>query len=333
MTPRSILSRHGLMSMGLPVVLAAMLACPPVTQAQTVYVSNEKDNTLSVIDAATMTVTQTLKVGKQPRGILLSPDGRWLYICASSDDAIQVMDTATNRLVHNLPSGEDPETFALTPDGKRLYVANENSNSVTVIDVDSRRVAAQFDVGVEPEGMAVSPDGKTAINTSETTSLVHWVDTATNQVIDNTPVGQRPRVAVFSPDGSRLWVSSEIGGTVAVIDVASRKVIHTIGFQIQGVPKDKVQPVGIRLTSDGRLGFVALGPANHVAVVDPATFEVKGYILSGKRVWQMAFGPGETQLYTTNGITGDVTVIDVASQKAVKSIKVGRYPWGVAVKP
>jgi len=181
--------------------------------------------------------------------------------------------------------------------------------------------------------MAVSPDGKIAVNTSETTSMVHWIDTATHTVIDNTPVGQRPRVAVFSPDGSRLWVSSEIGGTVTVIDVASRKVLKTISFAVKGVPKDKVQPVGIRLTNDGKTAFVALGPANHVAVVDPQSFEVKDYLLVGQRVWQMTFTPDQKQLLTTNGVSGDITVIDVDSLKPIKSIKVGRYPWGVAIRP
>jgi len=314
--------------LALPVIALAMPAA-----AQTAYVTNEKDNTLSIIDAKTMAVTDTIKVGRQPRGILLSPDQSRLYICASSDDTIQVFDTATKKLLHNLPSGEDPETFALSPDGKLMYVSNENSNGVTVIDVEKRRVAAQFDVGVEPEGMAVSPDGKTAINTSETTSMVHWIDTATNTVVDNTTVGQRPRVAVFSKDGATLWVSSEIGGSVSIIDVATRKLVHTITFAVKGVPKDKVQPVGIRLSADGKLAFVALGPANHVAVVDPQTFEVKSYILVGQRVWQMGFTPDEKQLYTTNGVSGDVTVIDVASLSPIKSIKVGRYPWGVAIRP
>lgn len=181
--------------------------------------------------------------------------------------------------------------------------------------------------------MAVSPDGKLAVNTSETTSMVHWINTDTKAVFDNTPVEQRPRVAVFNPQGTLLWVSSEIGGTVNVIDVATRKPMRTIHFAVKGVPDDKVQPVGIRLTSDGKLAFVALGPANHVAVVDARTYEVKAYILVGQRVWQMAFTPGEKQLYTTNGISGDVTVIDVAKLAPIKSIKVGRYPWGVAISP
>lgn len=321
---RKMLATAALLGLALPWMPA---------QAATAYVSNEKDNTLSIIDTDKMEVTETVKIGHQPRGILLSPDNARLFICASQDDAIQVFDVATRKIAHNLPSGEDPETFAITPDGKRIYVSNENSNGVSVIDVANRSVAAQFDVGVEPEGMAVSPDGTLAVNTSETTSMVHWVSTASNAVIDNTLVGQRPRVAVFNPAGTLLWVSSEVGGTVSIIDVATRKVIRTLRFAVKGVPQDKVQPVGIRLTRDGSLAFVALGPANHVAVVDPQTYEVKSYILVGQRVWQMAFTPDEKQLYTTNGVSGDVTVIDVAKLAPIKSIKVGRYPWGVAIRP
>ena len=47
----------------------------------------------------------------------------------------------------------------------------------------------------------------------------------------------------------------------------------------------------------------------------------------------MALTPDEDQLFTTNGVSGDVTVIDVAKLRATRSIKVGRFPWGVAVRP
>jgi PQQ-dependent catabolism-associated beta-propeller protein len=194
-------------------------------------------------------------------------------------------------------------------------------------------VVAQIDVGVEPEGMAVSPDGGLAVNTSETTNMVHWIDTRTNELIDNTLVGQRPRHAEFTDDGKQLWVSSEIGGTVAVIDVARREVIKTISFAVKGVAKDRVQPVGIKLTRDGRYGFDALGPANHVAVVDRATLTVDRYLLVGRRAWHMALTPDQKRLFTTNGMSNDVTVIDVDRLEPIKSIKVGRYPWGVVIKP
>jgi YVTN family beta-propeller protein len=94
-----------------------------------------------------------------------------------------------------------------------------------------------------------------------------------------------------------------------------------------------VQPVGVKLSADGKLAFVALGPANHVAVVDAKTYEVLDYLLVGRRVWHLAFTPDQKQLLTTNGVSSDVSVIDVESLKVTKSIKVGRYPWGVVITP
>jgi PQQ-dependent catabolism-associated beta-propeller protein len=188
-------------------------------------------------------------------------------------------------------------------------------------------------VGVEPEGMGMSPDGKVLVNTSETTNMAHFIDTETHKVFDNVLVDARPRIAVFTHDGSQIWVSSEIGGTVTIIDAATRKHIGKIKFAIQGITSDAIEPVGIRITKDGKWAFVALGPANRVAVVDAKTFKVEKYILVGQRVWHLAFTPDDKLLFTTNGISNDVTVIDVARKRAIKSITVGRYPWGVAVAP
>ena len=53
----------------------------------------------------------------------------------------------------------------------------------------------------------------------------------------------------------------------------------------------------------------------------------------GSRVWQLDLDKDEKHLYTTNGVSGDVSVIDVEDLKVIKSIKVGRYPWGVVIDP
>jgi len=152
-------------------------------------------------------------------------------------------------------------------------------------------------------------------------------------VVHNSLVDQRPRHAEFDPDGKRLWVSSEIGGTVTVFDVATKQELKKIGFEIPGISQDRIQPVGIQLTGDGKLAFVALGPSNRIAVVDAQTYEVKDYLLVGRRVWHMALTPEEDLLFTTNGVSGDVSVVDVPNLKVIKTIKVGRYPWGAAVLP
>mgnify|MGYP005999769065 FL=1 len=76
-----------------------------------------------------------------------------------------------------------------------------------------------------------------------------------------------------------------------------------------------------------------LGPANHIAVIDAKTLEVKKYILVGRRVWHMDLSIDQKTLLTSNGVSGNVSVIDVPRLKVKDTIKVGRYPWGIAIKP
>ena len=83
---------------------------------------------------------------------------------------------------------------------------------------------------------------------------------------------------------------------------------------------------------DRSKAFVALGPANRVAVIDAQTYEVEDYLLVGQRVWQLAFSPDEKFLYTTNGVSNYISVIDVENDEVTKSIAVGSFPWGIAVK-
>jgi PQQ-dependent catabolism-associated beta-propeller protein len=144
-------------------------------------------------------------------------------------------------------------------------------------------------------------------------------------------VDARPRFAEFKRDGSELWVSSEIGGTVTVIDPTKHEVKSKIAFEIPGLRKEAIQAVGISITADGRTGFVALGPANRIAVINAETHAVQKYLLVGQRVWHTAFTPDEKYLLTTNGVSNDVSVIDVTSLKVIKTIQVGELPWGVAI--
>jgi PQQ-dependent catabolism-associated beta-propeller protein len=319
----------GVRLLGLIVGLA--LALPPGAHAYTAYVSNEKGNTITVIDTETFEPVRTIKVGQRPRGIDLTKDGKFVLVAVGDDDTIQMIDTATGEITGTLPSGADPEFFAQDPAGKFLYVANENDNAVTIIDIDRRAQIGDVQVGVEPEGIGISPDGKILINTSETTNMAHFIDTQTRRIVANVLVDARPRFAAFKSDGSELWVSSEVGGTVSVIDPVKHAVTGKITFAIPGMRNEAIQPVGINITRDGKTGFVALGPANRIAVVNGATHQVDKYLLVGQRVWHMAFTPDEKYLLATNGLTNDVSVIDVPALKVVKTIQVGELPWGVVV--
>src|SRR4051794_26442177 len=130
--------------------LAAFFICALLRPAlaDTIYVSNEQDNTISVINSASLTVTTTIDVGHRPRGIAVSRDNTRLYVAAGDDDRIDVVDLKTRKIVGFIDCGQDPEFFAIHPDGKRAFVSNENDNLISVVNLEAKIITEEIPVGV-----------------------------------------------------------------------------------------------------------------------------------------------------------------------------------------
>jgi putative membrane protein len=311
----------------------AMLACAPLSRAETIYVTDEQANVVHVIEAPRWKVATTIAVGARPRGGAVGRAGKRLFVAASNDDRIDVVDVAKRKVIAHIASGPDPERFALSPDEKTLYIANEDDALVSFVDIATGKLLAEVPVGAEPEGIAASPDGRWVVCTSETASLVHFIDARTHEVIDNVPVGTRPRDAVFSRDGRWLWVSSETRASVAVFDMRTRAIVRTVDFDRDARAPDTVQAVGIALAEDGNRAYIALGRGDHVAEVNVATGAIQRYFPVGHRNWGIALSPDGARAYAASGLSGDLTVIDLASGRTLATIKTGGKPWGVAVAP
>lgn len=307
--------------------LAAFTASPALAQG-TAYVSSEKDNALTLIDTTTLAVKGTIATCKRARHIQRLPDGKLMVACTDSN-AADIIDPATGKSVRRVPLGDEPEAFDLSPDGKTIYVSNEDAGEASFIDAATGKVLKKVKVGEEPEGVKLSADGKTLYVTSEVASLVHVIDTATAKVVKNIKVGKRPRRMAITPDGKELWVTNELDTSVSIVSTASNEVIGTVKFEVKGARAEDITPVGITMTKDGKRAFVGLGKANHVAFVDVAQRKVTGLVLVGKRAWNVTLNKAESQLWVVNGLSDDVTVVDVAGVKAIKSVPVGRVPYGV----
>ena len=189
----------------------------------------------------------------------------------------------------------------------------------------------EYETGEEPEGVQVTPDGRLVFVASEAANLVHVIDTGADEVIADVLVDTRPRRFALTPDTRELWVSAELSGVVNIIDVASLEVVDTVPFLPAGFRKEQVTPVDVLITADGSTAYVALGRANHVAVVEVATREVLDYILVGKRAWGLALSADEGTLYVANGLSDDISIIDTESRRNVLSIPVGMVPYGILV--
>jgi PQQ-dependent catabolism-associated beta-propeller protein len=312
--------------------LAALLMSASLAHAQGIaFVSSEKDHALAVLDLATLTVTGTIPTCKRPRHLQLMPDRKQLMVACGDGNAADLIDIATRKSVRRLNLGDDPEAFDLSPDGKTLYVSNEDEGALSIIDIASGKLTASVPVGKEPEGVKVSPDGKTVWVTSEVANLVHVIDTASAKVVRHVKVGARPRRFALTPDGSQLWVSNEMSASVSVLSTRDYSLIDTIEFKVPGARSTDITPVGLAMTHDGKRAFVALGRANHVAFVDVATRKVSDLVLVGKRAWNVALDKAEARLLVCNGLSDDLTVIDVAAARPIKTVAVGRVPYAAVV--
>ena len=294
-----------------------------------VFVSSEKDNTLVIVDAAKGEVVASPTLCKRPRHMQLTADRTQLLVACSDDHRVVAWDIAANKVVAKLDVGEDPEMFDLDPGGRMLYVSNEEDSALTAFDMGTRKMAFEVKVGGEPEGVKASPDGKLVYVTSEVASLVHVVDVATRKIVKNIQVGKRPRRFLLA--GGELWVTNELEGSVSIIRTSDHTVQGSIAFKPQGMRTDDVTPVGMALAPDGKTAYVGLGRANHVAVVDVASRQVKGYVLVGKRAWGLGLSRDGKRLYVANGLSDDLTIVDTGAMKALKTLKVGRVPHSVVV--
>jgi PQQ-dependent catabolism-associated beta-propeller protein len=295
-----------------------------------VFVSNEKTNNIAVLDPKQdYKIIQWIPTSHRPRDMKFGDGRRLLYVACGDDDVIDVIDVAALKVTDHIPTGPSPEMFELSRDEKALYVSNEEGSSVQEISIADKIIMRDIATGAEPEGLAISTNGKTLYVTSEVTDMVHVVDAEAGVVTDNIVVGTRPRRLLLLPGGKELWVSNELSGQVSVIDRATNRVSATLDFLPPGFRQVDVTPVGMTMTRDGKSAIVGLGRANHVAFVDTATRKVEDYVLVGSRAWGVALSPDEQTLYVANGLSDDLSIVDMESRKAIRAVPVGRVPHSV----
>ncbi len=348
--------------MGALLAAALLVSLPSLASAAgfEVYVTNERSGDVTVIDGATFKVVQTIPVGKRPRGIHASPDGKTVYIALSgtpiegppqldaqgnpiferdkedddeedkSDkaaDGIGVVDVGTRKFVKKISVGSDPEEFDVSADGKHLYVSNEDVKTASSLDITNGRVEKIVSLSQEPEGVAISPDGKRLWVTCETGGEVYVIDIASFKVLGHVKIGPRPRSVAFLQNGRIAIVPSESDGQLYAIDTETIKVVKTIPL-----PRGS-RPMRVKVSPDGSKLYASTGRGASVVVLDAKSYNVLNTITVGQRPWGIVVSPDGKYLFSANGPSNDVSVVDLATSKEIARVKAGNSPWGLAIVP
>ncbi len=201
------------------------------------YAANPHNNTISVIDTATGTITAAILVGTKPDAVVFNPQGTLVYITDwGYPGAISVINVTTDTVTNTITLTTDPNYIAFNPTGTTAYVINNNSETVSIISVANYSVIKEIYLRSQPISIALNPKGTLAYVVSYTNGnlngTVTVINTTTNNVTDTIEIGADgfdPSDISFNPSGSTVYVTSLAYGFVYAINTSTNTEDGLIG--------------------------------------------------------------------------------------------------------
>jgi YVTN family beta-propeller protein len=260
-----------------------------------IYVSDEAESTLDIIDAKTLAILKKVPLSGHPNNMAVGKDGRRVYVgIIQEPGGVDVIDTASMQRVKTVPTQGTIHNAYVTPDGKYVVAGSIAGSTINVIDAATEQPAwtLKMDLGI------------------------------------------RPMTFAWNPDGSTKWIFAQLTGLngFAVVDFATQKEIKRI--QNPGLPPGK-QTVpegsdpshGMAVTADGKTLVVCSRLNNYLYSYSLPDLKLVGSAeLGGKGAGWVTLTPDGKSAYVANPVTNDVSVVDVASMKEVARIPVGFVP-------
>lgn len=149
-------------------LFAFLISITRVYSDSFVYVTNEADNSISVVNATVFpnkTVqTITSELFNTPVDIAVSPDRKYAYVLnspSSGNGSVCIIDIAANNQVLDLaiPVGTTPLEIVILPNGKYAYISNSTSCNISVIELASNSMTTIGGIA-GPSGLAATSDSK-----------------------------------------------------------------------------------------------------------------------------------------------------------------------------
>jgi len=296
----------------------------------------KEDNTLLIVNPASLKVTAKLPVGPDPHEVIASADGTTAYISNYGGglyNTLTVVDLAAKKVLPAIDLGALRGPHGLAFAGGRVWFTAEVAKAIGSYDPATKRV--DWIMGTGQNGthlICVSRDPTQIVTTNVSSASVSIIEKigsgATgpssgdwNETV--VPVGRGSEGFDVSPDGKEIWVANADDGTVSIIDVASKKVIDTLAANVKGANR-------LKFTPDGKLAFISSTSKPDVAVLDRVTRKEVKRIKVGDGGEGILMQPDGSRVYVACSPEGYVAVIDLHSLEVVGRIEAGQGPDGLA---
>jgi YVTN family beta-propeller protein len=198
----------------------------PSWDLKTLWVLNDKGNSLTRIDPRTGTLKDTIPV-LDPYNMYYTPDGKYAIVVAEQRERLEFYDAQTMKMQHELwvnCKGVDHMDFSA--DGRYLIASCEFAKAIIKVDVAGQQLIARLPIspGGMPQDVKTSPDGSVFYIADMDANGVHMIDGEAFKQIGFIPTGKGAHGLYVSRDSKTLYVSNRGEGTISLIDLATRQV-------------------------------------------------------------------------------------------------------------
>ncbi|MBV8667106.1 MAG: YncE family protein [Burkholderiaceae bacterium] len=120
------------------------------------YISNGKDNSVTVFDLATLKATAKIKVGTNPDAIVYEEKSHRVVTFNGKSEDATVIDAKTGAVVGTIAIGDKPEFAQIDPAGT-IYVNGEHKSELDVIDAQALKLTHRYTLKPceSPSGLAI----------------------------------------------------------------------------------------------------------------------------------------------------------------------------------
>lgn len=277
-----------------------------------VFVTNSGDDTVSVIDCRTNTVSATIHVGSRPESVATDPQFG-VYVANGGAGTVSAID-ATNRVIGTIHLGAPPifgspsipqEMVSVAIDHvmSRAYVTHRNQGRVSIITISGELpdVVNEFIDVDRPVGVAVDPRSHRVYVGQPDLNSVSVMDAMMSNIIATIPVGLHPLGIAVDPRGGRLHVANFGSMTVSVIDISTG---HVADIEVG------TGPIGVAVDFRGD-AYITQSDGT-MTVIDASSNRMTTSIPVGRLPRGVAFEPHSNRVYVANSGDGTVSVIDIS---------------------
>lgn len=304
----------------------ALASTCTLAQSQgTLLVANQKDHTLSLIDAASGRQTAAIPEDRiTGHEVATSPDGRTAYLPIYGDAGVGrpgtdgremlVIDIASRKITGTVDFGHGVRPHLPVYDTRRniLYVSTELDQAITAIDPKTLKILYKIPTGAPESHMfALTHDGRFAYTTNVGPSSVSVLDLDTHKTAAIIPLGAPGTIKVqrisLSNDDKLLFTSDWDKPRLAVIDTTTRTLKTWIDMPGTGY--------GSASTHDGRYLIICLSKIAKVAVIDLSSFTVVRTIDVPAQPQEVLIRPDGKVAYVSCNVSHQVAAIDLTTWK------------------